>query len=147
MSEEDDRWWRERWAAWVVQRSGEEEDGKGQILMRLTAGEARWRDAGILHAVLVNRKFETCFSNYFPQNGHKNTEIYSLLCCSLDEITASFRRFGPLIVDWPHKAESKSYFPPKGNLRGSVHASSLSSQRLPVRVFRNVCVQRKLFRC
>ncbi|ELW48008.1 Cytoplasmic polyadenylation element-binding protein 4 [Tupaia chinensis] len=30
-----------------------------------------------------------------------------------DEITASFRRFGPLIVDWPHKAESKSYFPPK----------------------------------
>ncbi|GAU92908.1 hypothetical protein RvY_04926 [Ramazzottius varieornatus] len=31
-----------------------------------------------------------------------------------DEITASFRHFGPLIVDWPHKAESKSYFPPKG---------------------------------
>lgn len=32
----------------------------------------------------------------------------------LDEITSSFRRFGPLVVDWPHKAESKSYFPPKG---------------------------------
>lgn len=31
-----------------------------------------------------------------------------------DEITNSFRRFGPLVVDWPHKAESKSYFPPKG---------------------------------
>ena len=31
-----------------------------------------------------------------------------------DEITASFRRFGALVVDWPHKAESKSYFPPKG---------------------------------
>ncbi|KAK7926342.1 hypothetical protein WMY93_008652 [Mugilogobius chulae] len=31
-----------------------------------------------------------------------------------DEITASFRRFGHLFVDWPHKAESKSYFPPKG---------------------------------
>ncbi|KAI8040392.1 hypothetical protein M5D96_006332 [Drosophila gunungcola] len=31
-----------------------------------------------------------------------------------DEITTSFRRFGPLVVDWPHKAESKSYFPPKG---------------------------------
>ncbi|XP_039199427.1 cytoplasmic polyadenylation element-binding protein 2 isoform X1 [Crotalus tigris] len=31
-----------------------------------------------------------------------------------DEITASFRRFGPLVVDWPHKAESKSYFPSKG---------------------------------
>lgn len=34
-----------------------------------------------------------------------------------DEITASFRRFGPLFVDWPHKAESKSYFPPKGDLK------------------------------
>lgn len=33
-----------------------------------------------------------------------------------DEITASFRRFGHLFVDWPHKAESKSYFPPKGEL-------------------------------
>uniref|UniRef100_A0A9J7Y7P1 Cytoplasmic polyadenylation element binding protein 2 n=2 Tax=Cyprinus carpio TaxID=7962 RepID=A0A9J7Y7P1_CYPCA len=30
-----------------------------------------------------------------------------------DEITSSFRRFGHLVVDWPHKAESKSYFPPK----------------------------------
>ena len=33
-----------------------------------------------------------------------------------DEITVAFRRFGPLVVDWPHKAESKSYFPPKGML-------------------------------
>ena len=32
----------------------------------------------------------------------------------LDEIHASFCRFGHLTVDWPHKAESKSYFPPKG---------------------------------
>lgn len=31
-----------------------------------------------------------------------------------EEITTAFRRFGPLVVDWPHKAESKSYFPPKG---------------------------------
>ena len=31
-----------------------------------------------------------------------------------EEINASFRRFGSLVVDWPHKAESKSYFPPKG---------------------------------
>ena len=30
-----------------------------------------------------------------------------------DEITASFRKYGPLCVDWPHKNESKSYFPPK----------------------------------
>lgn len=34
--------------------------------------------------------------------------------CITDEITSSFRRFGALVVDWPHKAESKSYFPPKG---------------------------------
>ncbi|MGH0154484.1 UNVERIFIED_CONTAM: hypothetical protein FKN15_054019 [Acipenser sinensis] len=33
-----------------------------------------------------------------------------------DEITTSFRRFGHLVVDWPHKAESKSYFPPKVEL-------------------------------
>ena len=38
-----------------------------------------------------------------------------MMCVSFsEEITASFRRFGPLVVDWPHKAESKSYFPPKG---------------------------------
>lgn len=36
------------------------------------------------------------------------------VCLISDEITASFRRFGHLFVDWPHKAESKSYFPPKG---------------------------------
>ena len=40
-----------------------------------------------------------------------NFTFFDLL---IDEITASFRRFGPLVVDWPHKAESKSYFPPKG---------------------------------
>lgn len=39
------------------------------------------------------------------------------VCFISDEITASFRRFGHLFVDWPHKAESKSYFPPKGMLR------------------------------
>nr|CDS32556.1 cytoplasmic polyadenylation element binding [Hymenolepis microstoma] len=31
-----------------------------------------------------------------------------------EEITTAFRRFGALIVDWPHKTESKAYFPPKG---------------------------------
>ena len=41
--------------------------------------------------------------------------LLRFLLCFVDEITASFRRFGPLVVDWPHKAESKSYFPPKGN--------------------------------
>lgn len=38
-----------------------------------------------------------------------------------DEITNSFRRYGHLVVDWPHKAESKSYFPPKGNDSFSEH--------------------------
>ncbi|KAJ7402751.1 hypothetical protein BTVI_83606 [Pitangus sulphuratus] len=41
-----------------------------------------------------------------------------------DEITASFRRFGPLVVDWPHKAESKSYFPPKGSDMVPLHTKS-----------------------
>jgi len=40
-----------------------------------------------------------------------------------DEITVAFRRFGPLVVDWPHKAESKSYFPPKGILTSLLLAS------------------------
>lgn len=39
----------------------------------------------------------------------------------VDEITNSFRRYGHLVVDWPHKAESKSYFPPKGNSAFSEH--------------------------
>ena len=38
-----------------------------------------------------------------------------------DEITASFRKFGPLCVDWPHKNESKSYFPPKASFKKSSH--------------------------
>ena len=38
------------------------------------------------------------------------------LCCQIsnsnhpDEITASFRRFGPLVVDWPHKVARNIYF-------------------------------------
>ena len=30
------------------------------------------------------------------------------------EIHGAFCRFGALTVDWPHKAQTKSYFPPKG---------------------------------
>jgi len=45
---------------------------------------------------------------------HKIFRISIVIVLFADEITASFRRFGPLVVDWPHKAESKSYFPPKG---------------------------------
>lgn len=52
------------------------------------------------------------FSNLYPK---LNDESYSYYFDYIvDEITTSFRKFGPLVVDWPHKAESKSYFPPKG---------------------------------
>ncbi|XP_031645554.1 cytoplasmic polyadenylation element-binding protein 4-like isoform X2 [Oncorhynchus kisutch] len=58
----------------------------------------------------------------FPQLNGERVERYSRKVfvgglppdIDEDEITASFRRFGHLFVDWPHKAESKSYFPPKG---------------------------------
>lgn len=44
------------------------------------------------------------------ETGKENYRVY----LDLEEIIAHFQRFGPLIVDWPHKQESKSYFPPKG---------------------------------
>ncbi|KAK6039083.1 hypothetical protein COOONC_23412, partial [Cooperia oncophora] len=31
-----------------------------------------------------------------------------------DELVETFARFGSLVVDWPNKNETKSYFPPKG---------------------------------
>jgi len=46
-----------------------------------------------------------------------------------DEIHASFCRFGHLTVDWPHKAESKSYFPPKG-YAFLLYKEEISVQRL-----------------
>lgn len=60
-----------------------------------------------------------------------------------DEITASFRRFGPLVVDWPHKAESKSYFPPKG------YAFLLFQDEGSVQSLIEVCIQDedKLYLC
>ena len=33
-----------------------------------------------------------------------------------DEIMNYFEKFGPLTVDWPHKALTKAYFPPKGEV-------------------------------
>ena len=60
-----------------------------------------------------------------------------------DEITASFRRFGHLFVDWPHKAESKSYFPPKGEsdqLNVTFLASVLNLQQFEdVQTHSSVC--------
>ncbi|XP_078534579.1 cytoplasmic polyadenylation element-binding protein 2 isoform X1 [Lissotriton helveticus] len=60
-----------------------------------------------------------------------------------DEITASFRRFGPLVVDWPHKAESKSYFPPKG------YAFLLFQEESSVQVLIDACIEEdgKLYLC
>ena len=40
--------------------------------------------------------------------------MLNVLFCIVEEILSSFHRFGSVLVDWPHKAESKSYFPPKG---------------------------------
>ncbi|XP_041078713.1 cytoplasmic polyadenylation element-binding protein 4-like isoform X1 [Polyodon spathula] len=60
-----------------------------------------------------------------------------------DEITASFRRFGHLFVDWPHKAESKSYFPPKG------YAFLLFQDESSVQTLIDACIEEdgKLYLC
>uniref|UniRef100_S4RIR9 Cytoplasmic polyadenylation element binding protein 4a n=1 Tax=Petromyzon marinus TaxID=7757 RepID=S4RIR9_PETMA len=60
-----------------------------------------------------------------------------------DEITASFRRFGMLVVDWPHKAESKSYFPPKG------YAFLLFQEESSVQALIDACIKEedKLYLC
>ncbi|XP_016328239.1 cytoplasmic polyadenylation element-binding protein 4-like isoform X2 [Sinocyclocheilus anshuiensis] len=60
-----------------------------------------------------------------------------------DEITASFRRFGHLFVDWPHKAESKSYFPPKG------YAFLLFQDESAVQALIDACMEEdgKLYLC
>uniref|UniRef100_A0A4W3J710 Cytoplasmic polyadenylation element binding protein 4 n=1 Tax=Callorhinchus milii TaxID=7868 RepID=A0A4W3J710_CALMI len=60
-----------------------------------------------------------------------------------DEITASFRRFGSLVVDWPHKAESKSYFPPKG------YAFLLFQEEGSVQALIDACIEEdgKLYLC
>ncbi|XP_057696204.1 cytoplasmic polyadenylation element-binding protein 2 isoform X2 [Corythoichthys intestinalis] len=60
-----------------------------------------------------------------------------------DEITSSFRRFGHLVVDWPHKAESKSYFPPKG------YAFLLFQEETSVQALIEACIEEdgKLYLC
>ena len=44
-----------------------------------------------------------------------------------EEIMLAFRQFGQLLVDWPHKAESKSYFPPKGKQHSSLSINLITS--------------------
>ncbi|XP_015236524.1 PREDICTED: cytoplasmic polyadenylation element-binding protein 3 isoform X5 [Cyprinodon variegatus] len=60
-----------------------------------------------------------------------------------DEITNSFRRYGHLVVDWPHKAESKSYFPPKG------YAFLLFQEEASVQALIDACIEEdgKLYLC
>ncbi|KAM6956799.1 cytoplasmic polyadenylation element-binding protein 3 isoform 1-T2 [Aplochiton taeniatus] len=60
-----------------------------------------------------------------------------------DEITNSFRRYGHLVVDWPHKAESKSYFPPKG------YAFLLFQEESSVQALIDACMEEdiKLYLC
>lgn len=42
--------------------------------------------------------------------------IFMCVCVFIDEIRDHFIQFGSLTVDWPHKAQSKAYFPPKGTV-------------------------------
>ncbi|KAG7277507.1 hypothetical protein CRUP_030669 [Coryphaenoides rupestris] len=67
----------------------------------------------------------------------------STLTAWRDEITSSFRRFGHLVVDWPHKAESKSYFPPKG------YAFLLFQEESAVQALMEACLEDdgKLYLC
>ncbi|MGH0118607.1 UNVERIFIED_CONTAM: hypothetical protein FKN15_050116 [Acipenser sinensis] len=60
-----------------------------------------------------------------------------------NEITTSFRRYGHLVVDWPHKAESKSYFPPKG------YAFLLFQEESSVQALIDACIEEdgKLYLC
>ncbi|KAL7295693.1 hypothetical protein TKK_0011045 [Trichogramma kaykai] len=60
-----------------------------------------------------------------------------------EEITSSFQCFGALVVDWPHKAESKSYFPPKG------YAFLLFQDESSVQQLIDACIQDedKLYLC
>ncbi|XP_046851358.1 cytoplasmic polyadenylation element-binding protein 4-like isoform X2 [Xenia sp. Carnegie-2017] len=59
------------------------------------------------------------------------------------EIHASFCKFGNLTVDWPHKAESKSYFPPKG------YAFLLFLEEISVQRLIESCIEQdgKLYLC
>lgn len=43
---------------------------------------------------------------------------------SPDEIRDAFIQFGGLTVDWPHKAQSKAYFPPKGVTQAHLQPTS-----------------------
>ncbi|TSQ35273.1 Cytoplasmic polyadenylation element-binding protein 4 [Bagarius yarrelli] len=89
--------------------------------------------------------------HFFPHQNGERIERYSRKVfvgglppdIDEDEITASFRRFGHLFVDWPHKAESKSYFPPKG------YAFLLFQEESSVQALIDACMEEegKLYLC
>lgn len=70
------------------------------------------------------------FVSWSPSHGLCSKCSLFFFSLHIDEITNSFRRYGHLVVDWPHKAESKSYFPPKGkngnkSPKSNIHQSFL----------------------
>ena len=79
----------------------------------------------IICTFLVYSKLIGCLT-FFYIYGSSDVYVGDVYVVMLaEEITAAFRRFGPLVVDWPHKAESKSYFPPKGKHAAPKVLSSL----------------------
>lgn len=114
--------WIPRWRAW---RSGPRRSGVSSLLST-PERRARWTllTQGLCGRTAPRywRRYTIFFSAILSetQQHRINASRASLhrhshpVCALSDEITASFRRFGHLFVDWPHKAESKSYFPPKG---------------------------------
>ena len=76
--------------------------------------------------VIVGHFCRLVFYSFDHQNRFCN---FLLVFFVADEIQASFRQFGPLVVDWPHKAECKSYFPPKGRFRAPSTFSSFTLMR------------------
>ncbi|XP_054855096.1 cytoplasmic polyadenylation element-binding protein 2 isoform X4 [Eublepharis macularius] len=126
--------------------------GTDNLLMLNARSYGRRRDDGLLddgHTDQVGvLNSPTCYSAH--QNGERIERFSRKVFVGglppdidEDEITASFRRFGPLVVDWPHKAESKSYFPPKG------YAFLLFQEESSVQALIDACIEEdaKLYLC
>ncbi|XP_073898690.1 cytoplasmic polyadenylation element-binding protein 2 isoform X3 [Castor canadensis] len=126
--------------------------GTDNLLMLNARSYGRRRDDGLLddgHSDQVGvLNSPTCYSAH--QNGERIERFSRKVFVGglppdidEDEITASFRRFGPLVVDWPHKAESKSYFPPKG------YAFLLFQEESSVQALIDACIEEdgKLYLC
>ncbi|KAG7228887.1 hypothetical protein INR49_008665 [Caranx melampygus] len=103
----------------------------------------------LLYSLTCSFSFPPGRSSLFPiddnllDDGHGNQGVPGVLGSPNYEITSSFRRFGHLVVDWPHKAESKSYFPPKG------YAFLLFQEESSVQALIEACMEEdgKLYLC